>query len=80
MVKVAAGWSHIYMQKNQEEKLGSEIDHATRVPVWRNKASRLLAVKTSRGSGGRRVFWRDPQVIECTQTHPPGNQHQKGPI
>ena len=20
------------------------------------------------------------RVLECTQTHPPGNQHQKGPI
>ena len=20
------------------------------------------------------------KVLECTQTHPPGNQHQKGPI
>ena len=54
-------------------------------PAWRNKASKPLTVKTGGGWGSgrnsqphRKVRWRDPQ--ECTQTHPPRNQHQKDPI
>ena len=49
------------------------------------KDSKPLAVKTCEGCGGRRnsqfhsrVLWRNPRVLECTQTHPPGNQHLKG--
>ena len=40
--------------------------------------------KTCRGGKGernrpsqRRVPWRGHRVLECTQTHPPGNQHLK---
>ena len=42
-----------------------------RVPVRGNKASKPLTEKTD----GSCVA-----VLELTQTHPPGNQHQKGPI
>ena len=59
MVKVAAGWSHIYMQKNQEEKLGSEIDHATRV-----KEETFIQTSRRGGDGqwGRRRFAARLQV------------------
>ena len=57
------------------------------VPVRGNKGSTPLVIKTYGGSGGRRnsqlhrrVHWRDHRVLEHTQTHPSGNQHQKGPI
>ena len=38
-------WSHICMQINQEEQLGSETDHATQGSNAGNKASKPLAVK-----------------------------------
>ena len=50
--------------------------------------STLLPSCPSHGSCGsgkntqshRRDRWETHRVLECTQTHPPGNQHQKGPI
>ena len=58
-----------------------------RVPVWEKKSSKPLAIK----AGGGAVATKTPsligefvaethRVLECTQTHPPRNQHQKGPI
>ena len=61
-------------------------DCATQCSSARNKASLLLAVKTSGIWGGKRNCWffrrvhlKDSQVLECTQTHPlwesaPGQQ------
>ena len=40
------GQSHIYMQINQEEELGRETDRTTRIPLWENKASKLLTERT----------------------------------
>ena len=73
------------------DKLGgtmwSKTDHITQVPAQKKKASKPLAIKTCEGFHSRRnsqphrrVPWRDPQHPRCTQTYPPGNQHQKVPI
>ena len=59
-----------------------------RVPVWGNKASKPMTEKTCRGCrGGRNTpsitgecVGETNRVLECTQTHPPRNHHQKGPI
>ena len=37
-----------------------------------------VARETSILTGG--FIGETHRVLECTQTHPPGNQHQKGPI
>ena len=37
-----SGQSHIQVQINWEEQLGSETDAQPRVPVWGNKASKSL--------------------------------------
>ena len=58
-----------------------------RVPVWRNRASKPLTITPV----GVEVVGETPSltgqfigethmVLECTQTHPPGNQHQKSTI
>ena len=59
----------------------------SRVPVQETKSSKPLAVKTSRGfcSGINskpqgKFVGENHGVLECTQTHPPQNQHQEGPI
>ena len=65
----------------------SETVGANHGPVWGNKASKLLTEKPV----GVEVVGETPsltgefigeihRVLECTQTHPPRNQHQKGPI
>ena len=84
------GWqtrqSHICVQINREEQLGSKTSQP-RVPMQETKASKPLAVKSC---GGCRAV-KTPSftgefveeihgVLECTQTHPPTNQHQKAPI
>ena len=56
-----------------------------RVPGQGNKASQFLAVKTCGGCGSKRnspgkVVRETHRVLECTQTHPPRNQHLMGPI
>ena len=58
-----------------------------RIPVWEKKASKPLDIKpvgvaavgeTSSITG---EFTGDThRVLECTQTHPPKNKHQKDPI
>ena len=57
------------------------------VPSWEKKTSKPLAGKTCGGFGGRmnsqlhREFIGEThRVLEHVQIHPPGNQHQKGPI
>ena len=36
---------HLHADK-MDEQLGSKKDHSTRIPVWRNKASKPLMEKT----------------------------------
>ena len=58
------------------------------VPVRETKASKPLAVKTVgiEAAAGEtpsltgEFIGENHRVLEHTQTHPPGNQHQKGPI
>ena len=52
-----------------------------------NKASKPLASEVCGGCSSRinfqphgRVHWRDPQSPRACTNHPPGNQHQRGPI
>ena len=61
--------SHICIQINREEQLGSEIDRTTQVSWGRggNKTSKPLTIKICGGYNGRRNFqshrrvgWRDP--------------------
>ena len=80
-------WSHICVQINWEEQLGSKTDPQPWVLSQGNKASKPLTVKpvgvavvgeTPSLTG---EFIREPhRVPECTQSHPPKNQHKKGPI
>ena len=58
-----------------------------RVPAQGNKSSKPLTEKICGGCDSgrnsyphRRVLWRDPQGPIMYTNHPPGNQHQKGPI
>ena len=58
-----------------------------RVPVWGNKASKLLTEKTFGSCGCGRTpsltgeFTGETQrVLKHTQTHPALNQHQKAPV
>ena len=77
------GWSHIFMRINWEEQMGSRTDL---VPARGNKAANLL-LKTPVGvevagetpSLTGEFTGETHRVLECTQTHPPRNQHQKGP-
>ena len=75
------------MQVSRKNNWGVRHTTYLRVPVWENKASKPLAVK----SVGVKVAGKTPslteefvgethRVLECIQPHPPGNQHQKGPI
>ena len=77
------------MQINQEEQQGSETDHA--IPGFKlggNKASKPLienplgvevAVGETPSLTGE-FTGETHRVLERTQTHLLGNQHQKGPI
>ena len=54
-----------------------------RVPAQGNKASKPVEVVALVGeipSLTREFVGETHRVPECTQTYPPGNQHQKGPI
>ena len=56
-----------------------------RVPVQGNKASNPLTEKSCEARGETRSLTGEfigaaHRVLEHTQTHPPGNQHQKGAI
>ena len=76
------------MQINQEEQLGSEKDCTTQIPVWGNETSKRLTENTLgvEAAAGEthsltgEVVGETHRVLECTQAHPPRNQHQKGPI
>ena len=58
-----------------------------RVPARENKDSKPLTEKTvgvvevgKTPNLTRELVGKTHRVLECTQTHPPGNQNQKGPI
>ena len=57
-----------------------------RVPVQENKGSKPLKNLWGFGGAGEipsligEFVGETHRVLECTQNHPPGNQHQKGPI
>ena len=70
--KQGSGWqsrqSHICVQINWEEQLGSETDHTTQGASKGKEASKPLTEKTYQGCSSRRnpqphkrVCWRDPQ-------------------
>ena len=76
------------MQINWEEQLGSETDHTTQDSsvgkikpqnLWLSKPVGVEAARETLSLTGE--FVGDThRVLECTQVHPPGNQHQKGPM
>ena len=76
------------MQVNREEQLGSETDPQPRVPSQGKKASDPLIENTcgvelavgETPSHTGEFIGETRRVLEHTQTHLPGNQHQKGPI
>ena len=58
-----------------------------RVPLWGNKASKPLTEKPVRVAAARETpgltgesVGEIHKVLECTQTHPPRNHHEKYPI
>ena len=75
------------MQINWEEQLGSETVRKTQVCSTGNKASHLWLKKPVWSAAARgtpsltgEFFGETHRVLECTQNHPPRNQHQKGPL
>ena len=81
------GWSHFYVQVNQEEQLGSETDHTTQDSSTGKESLKISARKNLLGCqwqeklpGSQEFTGKTCRVLEHTPTHPPGNQHQNGPI
>ena len=78
---------HNCMQINQEEQLGSETAQP-RVPARGNKVSKRLTENTltveaavGENTASQEEFVGEThRVLEHTQTHPSGNQHQKVPV
>ena len=74
---------------NWEEQLGNETDHATqgssvgkdslKTSGCKNLAVGVVVVGETTCHTGE-FFAETHRVLECTQTHPLRNQHQKGPI
>ena len=68
--------------------MGARQSTKPSVPVQDNKASKPLTEKITVGidmagetpSLTGEFAGETHGVLECTQIHPPGNQHQKGPI
>ena len=82
------GWSHICVQIKGRYNWRARQTLQPRVQAWGSKVSKRLVVKTC---GGVVAVGKIPsltgdfigeihRVLECIQTHPPRNQHQKGPI
>ena len=81
------GQSHICVWINWEEQLGSETESATQGSSMRKKGTKPLNVKPVEvvAAGDTPSLTREfvgdtHRVLEHTQNHPLGNQHQKGPI
>ena len=76
------------MQINQEKQLGSKTDLATQGPSmgkksfktsdWKKPVGVVTVGETPILTG--EFIGEAHGVLERTQNHPPGNQHQKGPI
>ena len=86
-----SGWwsrrSHIHVWINWKNNWGVRQTTQPRVPAQGNKASKTLAIKTCGACSGRRkpsltgeFVGEAHRVLEFSKTHPPGNQHWKGPI
>ena len=80
-------WSHICVLITQEEQLGSKTDHTTqgssvgKASLKTSGYKMLCGLQWWEKLPASQEFVRDTdRVLECTQTHPPWNQHQKGPI
>ena len=81
-------WSHICMHINWEEQLGRDTDCGTQGSSLEKWTHKPLTKNTCGGWGGSRrnsqlhkeFAAETHRVLKSTQTHPPGNQHQKGPI
>ena len=80
--------SHICVQINQEEQLGSEIDYATQGSCVGKESLKTSSCKKPMGvavagetpSLTGEFVGQTHRVPEHIQTHLPGNKHQKGPI
>ena len=84
---MAVGGSSFSQGKARRRNWRAKQTMQSRVPVRGNKASKPQAVKTCgivavretpRVTGG--FVGGTHRVLEHTKTHPPRNQHQKGPI
>ena len=81
-------WYHICIGVLWEKQLESETDHATQGSsarkikpqnLWMEKPVGVAVVGETPSLTGEFVG-ETHEVLECTQTHPPRNKHQKGPI
>ena len=79
-------WSHIYIQINWEEQLGSKTDLTAQGSRWGIKASKPLTVKTYGGCSSeinsqphRRAHWRDPQGPRMYTNPPTQGSTPEGP-
>ena len=72
-----SGPSHIRMQINQEEQLGSETDRATQGSRWEIKLQNLIETPVEVEAAGEtpsltgESVGETHRVLEHTQTHPP---------
>ena len=79
--------SHTHTWISWGEQLGSETDHATQgsssekesLNFWMEKPVGLAAAGETPSLTGE-FLGETHRGLECTQTHPLGKQHQKGPI
>ena len=75
-------WSHICMWISQEEQLGSEAHLTAQDSSVGKESLKTSSCKNWRGethSLTGEFLGETHRVLECTQTHPLGKQHQKGP-
>ena len=88
--KAASSWwtgqSHICVQTNQEEQLGSKTDCTTQGSSAGKLSLKPLKVKTCGGWGGgrnsqphKRVRWRDPQGTRAYTKPPTQESAPEGP-
>ena len=75
------------MQVNQNEKLGCKTNGATKGSSTGKEASKSLdaklvgvAVAGETPSPTAQFVGEIQSVLEHTKNHPPGNQHQEGPV
>ena len=76
------------MHINRDEKLRSETDNTTQCSSSRKESLKTCGCKNLWGAvvAGetprhiQEFVGETHRALECTQTQPPGNQHQKGPV